>query len=274
MQQKIIKILAFICLGLFVYFVFKINPGVIGKVILRMTWPHFLILFFMRLVFWLIRTFNWKTIFSRYNKNISLWKLFWARLAGHTVGYLTPSSRLGGEAFKVFMVESSSRKTIIASAVVDKAIELLATILLMVIGVLIALVTIPMSGKLRIMFTFLAGLVIFAGIFILMKLKKGIFIWFIDWLKKIKIQFKFMERNRDKIQDTDTLITDFYVHQHKTFLGLFILYLLMIIWWSAEIYLNLLFIGAHQVNFPKSFMLVVLGAFAYLIPGLPAALGG
>jgi uncharacterized protein (TIRG00374 family) len=273
MRQKIVRILAFIGLGLFIYILLKLDPRYIWQIIQKMSWQNFLILFSLRLVFWLIRALNWQIILSRYESRIPLWHLLRARLAGHAVGSLTPSSKIGGEAFKVLMVESAPPKKVLASAVVDKTIELLATILLVVIGVAIALIKIPMSGGQRLVFISLAAVVVLSGAFILKKQKKGLFIWLIDLLKKVKLKFKFLEKNRQKIRETDAYISDFYAHHHKIFPGVFILYVMMILWWTGEIYVNFLFIGTGHITFLDSFLLITLGSFAYLLPGLPASLG-
>lgn len=273
MRPKIIRIVAVLGIGLFIFLLIKLDPRYIWQIIRKMSWGNFLILILLRLVFWIIRALNWKLVFNHYETNTSIWQFFWARLSGHTVSFLTPSSKIGGEAFKIFMLKSGPRKDILASAVVDKTIELLSTILLVVTGVVITLIKIPMNRTQRLVFISLSAVLVLLMIFILKKQKKGFFIWLIDVLKKVKVKFRFLERNRKKIEETDAQISDFYRRHHKTFFLVFVLYLIMILWWTFEIHVNLIFIGAVHISFLESFLIITLGSFSYLVPGLPASLG-
>ena len=273
MRQKIIKAVALLSLGFFIYIIIRIDPAQIIQILQRMSWRQFLILFLLRLLFWLIRAINWQAVLHCYDAPHSLWQLLQARVVGHTVGYLTPSSKIGGEAVRVIYLNTGDRKKILASIVVDKTIEWCATITLITLGVLLAISRVTLSAKHQWAFLLLAlGSLLFI-VFFIKKQRSGFFIWMIDGLKKIKISFKFLEKKRDTIAETDRHISAFYRLHQRTFIALFISYIGQVLVWTLEIYFTFQFIGATGISVIDRFLVVVLGSFAFVLPGIPGSIG-
>lgn len=122
-------------------------------------------------------------------------------------------------------------------------------------------------------FISLAVFVSLLAAYIFNKQRKSFFIWLVDALKKIKIKFKFLEKNRDKIKETDAYISDFYSNHKNTFFFVFVLYVLLVLFWTFEIYLTFLFVGAEQITYLDCFLIVTLGTFSFIMPAIPAAIG-
>jgi uncharacterized protein (TIRG00374 family) len=273
MKKKIIRVSALIGIVIFVYIVYKIGPLQIWENIKKITWQNFLILVFLRLFYWMLRTINWKIIFEQYEENASLFHMYIARMCSHAVSQLTPSAQVGGEAARIFLVRCSSKKISLASVIVDKTIEYLTVIFFTIIGVTIALTRIPIPGKLKTLFIgFVVGATFFL-LFILSKQRKGLFKWMVNILGKMKIRFKFIERNIEKVQETDKHISNFYQKHPRVFLKVFLLYSLLILLWTAEVHLTLIFIGATDITFLDSFLITTLGNLAFIFPLVPASLG-
>jgi uncharacterized protein (TIRG00374 family) len=273
MKKKIIRISVLLGLLIFVYIVYRIGPLQIWDNIKKITWQNFLILMALRLLYWLLRTINWKVILDRYEDCSSLLHMFAARMSSHAVSQLTPSAQVGGEAARIFMLNCSSRKISIASVVVDKTVEFISVIVFTIIGVAIAITRFAMPVKMRIIFI---GFVVLASALLLLvflKQKKGLFSWIVGLLEKMKIKPKFLERNRDKIAETDAYISDFYRNHRRAFLLVFLLYSLLILLWTAEIHLTLVFVGAENITFLDSFLITALGNIAFIFPLIPAQLG-
>ncbi len=273
MKRNIIRISALLGILIFVFIVYQIGIQRIWENVKKITWQNFLILMVLRLFYWTLRTINWKVIFEQYEAGSSLIHLFSARMCSHAVSQLTPSAQVGGEAARIYFVNCSSKRISLASVVVDKTIEFFTTIVFTIIGVAIAITRIPMSGKIK---TLLVGTVAAASLlllFFLSKQKKGLFGWFIELMAKMKIKFKFLEKNREKIKETDELISDFYRHHRQAFLGVSLLYSLLIMLWIAEIHLTLVFIGAANISLLDSFLITMLGELAFLFPLIPGSLG-
>lgn len=273
MNRNIIRISALVGILIFVFIVHQIGILRIWENIKKITWQNFLILMVLRLLYWILRTINWKVIFEQYDASNSLFHMFYARMCSHAVNQLTPSAQVGGEAARIYIVNCSSKRISLASVIVDKTIEFLTVIIFTIIGVAIAITRIPMAGKIKTLFIGFTAAALLLLLFVLSKQKKGLFEWFIELMAKMKIKFKFLEKNREQIRETDLHISDFYRNHRKAFLGVFLLYSLLIMLWTAEIHLTLIFIGATNISFLDSFLITVLGNLAFLFPLIPGSLG-
>ena len=274
MQHKIIKISAIFCLGMFVYFIVRANPSELLRIIGRLSLFGIMLLIALRFLFWIIRTLSWRLVLTCCcSEHISFSTLFGAELAGHALGYFTPSAKLGGDAMRAMMLGPVPKNQALASVVIDKTIELIATILMMSLGLFITLVRIRMANTQRIVFLSLTAL---AAIFIFIffhKQKKGLFIWIIDTLKKLRITSKYFELKRERLIETDKIIADFYSRHRRPFLNSFILYIAMIMLWVLEMHLSFLFLGLHEITPLKSFLITTLGIVANIMPVIPAGIG-
>lgn len=273
MQKKILRISLVIGLLLFLLIFYKTGPGQIWEYIKKLTWQKFLILFSLRSMYYILRTFSWKIIFEKYESKVSFSHLFMARIAGDAISYITPSAQIGGEPIRAMMMRSSSKRKTFASVIVDKTIEIFTMIFFIIIGVAIAVSQIPMPRHYKLLFiAFVLGAVLF-GFFVFFRQKQGFLIWIINTLDKIKIKFKFIEKNKIKIKEIDDHISDFYKKHRKIFFLAFLLYSFIFLFWTTEIYLALLFIDTAGLTFLKSFLIVTLGSLVVILPTIPASLG-
>jgi uncharacterized protein (TIRG00374 family) len=273
MKQKIVRFSVVIGILIFAYFVYKIGPADIWGNIKKITVMNFVILMLLRLLYWILRTINWKVILEQYEKNPSLWELFVARMCSHTVSQLLPSAQVGGEAARIYMVHTANKKICIASVIVDKTIEFLSVLLFTFVAFGFIFLKVKMPQNLRIIFIiFEVGFALLVFL-MLVKQKKGLLTWVVNCLAKIKIRPKFLENNRDKIKETDVYISDFYLHHRKAFLQVFLLYSLLIMLWVTEVHLTLVYLGGQDISFVDSFLVTVLGNIAFMFPFIPGMLG-
>lgn len=274
MQRKIIKITAFLCLGLFIYFVIRADPRELLRILGRLSPLALLLLLLLRVLFWAIRTLSWRVVLERCHDGCpSFFALFCAELAGHAVGHFTPSAKLGGDAIRAMMLGAVPRNKALASVVLDKSIELMATVLMMGIGLFIALLRIRMSPMQRIIFLSLTAFTAILLLIFFRQQKKGLFIWILDTLKKWRIRSKYLEGKRATLIETDMIIADFYSRQRRSFLHVFMLYIAMILLWALEMHLTFLFIGLRGITPLKSFLVTTLGILANIVPVIPAGIG-
>ena len=273
MKQKIVRLAALLGIIIFGFIIYKIGPGEIWRNVTKISLINFLILVGLRILYWLLRTLNWKVILEAYEGKVSLLNLFIARMCGHAVSQLTPTAQVGSEATRIVMADCSSRKVCIASVVVDKTTEFLAIIFFTIIGVAAIFFRISLPGKLKTIFV--GGVVIaaFLLLFIISKQKKGLLEWVINIIGKLRIRFKFLEKNREKIRETDEHISEFYRIHRRAFLKAFLLYSLLIMLWVVEIHVGLIFIGVTDISFVDSFLITVLGNLAFIFPFIPGSLG-
>jgi uncharacterized protein (TIRG00374 family) len=216
---------------------------------------------------------NWSFIHKKYEKKAPFVSLLTARISGDAISYLTPSAYLGGEPVRALMATQASRGKCFASVIVDKTIEVLTIILMIIAGVIIAVsrIQLPTHYKL-ILLGFVSGAFFFI-IFIFVKQRQGFLNWIFNTLKKIKIKPKFIEKNREKIAEIDTDISKFYKSHKKTFLLVFFLYALEFLFLTGEIFVTLLFINAEGATFLTGFLIATLGSVVIIMPTVPASLG-
>lgn len=272
MKKRIIRISSIIGIVLFALIIYKIGPHQIWENIKKITWQNFVVLLFIRLLYWMLRTYNWKVILEGYESQGSFFHLFAVRMSSHAVSHLTPSATVGGEAARIMMLNSSSKKISLASVIVDKTMELLSMILFAIFGVTVAITRLSMPTKYQVMLISFVCIISLFLLFITYKQKHGFIGWLVNLLGKIRIKFKFLETRKQKIEETDKYISEFYQHQRGRFLRVFLLYSLLILLWTAEIHMTLLFIGA-DVGFLDSFVIVTLGSISFAFPIVPASLG-
>ncbi len=274
MQRKIIKITAFLCLGLFIYFVVRADPRELLRILGRLSPMALLLLLLLRVLFWAIRTLSWRIVLGHCHAGRpSFFALFCAQLAGHAVGHFTPSAKLGGDAIRAMMLDNVPRNKALASVVLDKSIELMATVLMMGIGLFIALLRIRMAPVQRLIFLSLTAATAFLIFIFFRQQKKGLFIWILDTLKKWRIRFRFLEDKRGRLIETDGIIADFYARQRRSFLYVFLLYIAMILLWAVEMHLTFIFIGLRGITPLKSFLVTTLGIVSNIVPVIPAGIG-
>lgn len=273
MRQKIVRISALIGILIFAFLIYKIGPAEIWRNISRISLTNFLILIGLRILYWFLRTINWKVILDAFEGKTSLLNLFIARMSGHAVSQLTPTAQVGSEATRTFMAKCSSRKVCVASVIVDKTTEFFSVVSFTIIGVVAIFFRIALPPKLKTIFiggVVLASLLLF---FFFYKQKKGLLGWLLNIVQKLRIRSKLVEKHKDKIEETDEHISSFYRNHRGAFLKAFLLYSLLIMLWVTEIHLGLLFIGVTDVSFVDSFLVTVLGNLAFVFPIVPGSLG-
>lgn len=273
MKKKILIFFSILGVALFINIVRKIGVGLIWESLKNIAIENFLILLFLRFVFWYIRTINWQMILNHCCDPIPFWQVFKARLTGFAVNYLTPSANIGGEAVRVMLIKSDSKKSALASVILDKTLELVSTVFFVIVAVAIALYKLPMPVYQKYIYVGFILFSIFMLAIVLWKQQKGLLKWVISKLEKIKISFKFIKRNMDKIRDIDENISGFYKNNKRTYFMILMLYGIQIMVWATEIFFTLNFIGLKSITFLQSYLIVSLGAIAFLMPVLPGGIG-
>lgn len=274
MQRKIIRFTALLCMGLFVYFIVRADPKDLLQILGRLSLPALLFLLLLRLLFWGIRTWSWQIVLECCQAGrVPFFTIFCAELAGHAVGHFTPSAKLGGDAIRAVMLDDVPKNKALASVVVDKSIELMATVLMMGIGLFIALLRIRMAPAQRAVFLALTAAAAALIYVFFRRQKKGLFVWIMEVLRRLRIRSKYLEAKRERLLETDAVIADFYSRHRRAFLKVFLLYTAMVLLWAGELYLSFRFVGLRSITMMKSFLATTLGTVANMTPMIPAGLG-
>ncbi len=273
MKKKILIILSILGVAFLFNNIRKIGIDTILDIFNNISIGKFIILLLLRAVFWNIRTLNWQIIMRQCSIKLSFWEAFRARIAGFSINYLTPSANIGGEAARVMLVNNKSKNNALPSVILDKTIELIATIFIVIIAVILAIYKIPMPMVQKYIYVGFVTFSVIAILFVVRKQNQGLLKWIISILEKMKISFKFIRNNMDKIHEIDDNISGFYKNNKKSFLIVLVLYIFQMLVWTTEIYFTINFLGLEQVTFLNSFLIISLGSIAFVMPVLPGGIG-
>ena len=266
------RLVGYAGVGLFIYLILKTGPKEILRTIGRLSLLEVGALLGLRLLYWLIRTFNWRALLVSAGERVPFAEVLGARIAGYAVSYLTPAGSLGGETVRIFCLDSVERNKVLATVIVDKTIEFLAGLSTIALAVVFLITEFALPRRQKIWLFAAIALLVLALIFIILKQKQGLFTWALDTLKKIKIRIPFFENRRDKILETDAHISDFYARNSRLFLAIFASYFAQSWLWATEIYLTFVFLGSGHPTFLKCFLIVTLGSFYSFLP-VPGSVG-
>jgi uncharacterized protein (TIRG00374 family) len=270
MLKNILKFIAISGVILFVFYFVKAGPHNIWLKIKELSVLNFFILMLLRLAYWSIRSLNWFVILIKLGASPGFSKVLIARLGGHSVGYLTPTAKVGGEVVRVFLLETVDKKKLAASVVIDKMIEFLSAILVVSSGVITSILILPVSQKIKAFFLILTIILFLLLSFFFMKQIDGFFLWF---TKNLRIGRKYFRKKENDIIETDKNISEFYKNETGAFIFLVISNILNYILWIFEIYITMKFLGSLNITLLKSYLIATLGSFAFLFPLFPGSLG-
>ena len=267
-----VRLLGYAGLGLFVFLIVKTGPKEILKALSRLSLWEVAALMGLRLLYWLIRTINWRALLVSSGERVSFGHIFGARVAGYAVSYLTPAGSLGGETVRIFALHRVGRNKALATVIVDKTIEFLAGLSTIALSVVLLITEFALPSRQKIWLFAAIALLLLLLIFLILKQKQGLFTWALDTLKKIKISIPFFENRRDKILETDAHISECYSKNPRLFLALFASYFAQSWLWAFEIYMTFRFLGGEKPTFFKCFLIVTLGSFYSFLP-VPGSVG-
>jgi len=216
---------------------------------------------------------RWVIILKSFKYNIPWGNLFLYKLAGYSVGYLSPQPHIGGEPIRALLLKRHGIgfKEGISTVVIDKSMQMTTDLLFSIIGFILIALHFSVSKGIEI----LAIIVILTFMFLLsyyfysMIKKKPFFsaVLRIRFLKRIKTIKKIIKH----VEDVENTIHTFYKdHMHYFIYVIFInltLYVLMFLEYSTALRL---------FGFEPSIyiVLIIMGgvALSYMMP-MPMAIG-
>jgi len=213
---------------------------------------------------------GWRVTIYDCPPTLGIMQLFFARIAGEAVDYITPSAQLGGQFVMALMVRHKLRMPFgLASVAIAALAEVVGQILFISLALLLSLRMIPAGTHLfwPIVGGFTIAILLAVGFFFVQRKRPFSHLW------QAASRFDLAGVQRDEIkaaaEDADTLLLDFYSKHRRRFFFAMLCYLFA---WSLgpiEIYLllNLL----HQQDSLQIALLVegvglLLERATFLIP--------
>ena len=239
-------------------------------------WPFvgFVLISMANFVLYSIR---WTMILHRQVKEqkhrLSLWRMYWHRMTGYAVGYLTPLNQAGGEPVRVALLcaDGVPSQSAVASATLDIAFELCAYVVFIACGVIFALV--EHQGGTGTLVTMAVGLSVafsaFLAFFIALARGKAMARPLFHTLGLEKIAR--LKGAEHWLEATEDLMRGFFSEGKSRIVGISVLSMAMVAFRVVETFYIAWGFGV-SLNFAQAFLVSSLPGLALLLP-VPGGLG-
>lgn len=277
---KTLLVLAGIALGVALLVVMIRDQGGVAQVIREIArfgfWP-FVGFVAISLLNFCLFSWRWTMILRRQlpkgSARPSFWRMYWHRMTGYAVGYMTPLNQAGGEPARValLMADGVPSRSAVASATLDVAFELCSFVVFVALGVLFALF--EHQGGVGTLVAMGGGL--FVAFFVLV----AFFTALARGVPMAKPLFRALRLDRVKrlqgvehwLEDTEELMRQFFAGGMATVSGIAVLSMTMVAFRVIETFYIAWGFGV-SLNFAQAFLISSLPGLALLLP-VPGGLG-
>ncbi len=220
---------------------------------------------------------RWQIILHRQVREkrhkLSLWRMYWHRMTGYAVGYLTPLNQAGGEPVRVALLiaDDVPSESAVASATLDIAFELCSYVVFIALGVMFALI--EHQGGTGTLVTMGVGLaaafVVLFSFFVALARGKAMARPLFHKLRLDKI--KRLRGAELWLESTEELMRGFFSKGKGGVIGISALSLAMVAFRVVETFYIAWGFGV-SLNFAQAFLISSLPGLALLLP-VPGGLG-
>lgn len=247
--------LVFFAFGLWLLFktIEKTDPQKIFELIYGLKWSLVIILLYP-LLWYFFQALAWYRILVIKKNKVRFQDIFLTKLTGEVVNNVMPINFLGGDPYRIYLLKNKlavSSTTI--SVIIDRTIQMISVLALLVLGLMFATIFLPVSGGWRYglyAFTFLLIALSFLLVFLQ---KKGLLTLMTQVLKKLGIQRQNLLKLTETITNIDHQVGSFYSNNKMGFFEIFFYNLFARFIGIVEIY-----IIAKCLGLPLSFINTLL----------------
>lgn len=235
---------------------------------------HFGVFLFLSLLNFMLYNLRWYLILKKIcKKRLSFWQLFFHRMSGFAIGYITPSAQTGGEPLRIMLLEDDGvpNKIAASSVIIDKGLEFAALFVFIALGILVALFdgAMPIEMKNLSFFLLLLIMVVISWFYYSSVKNMGVFSSVLRFFKLNR--FKKVKVFEDKIIEIEDEMAYFYKNYLGTFFVLAGISLVITSFLLLEHFLVARFLGVN-LTFSQTFLVSTIPYIAYAIP-IPGGLG-
>lgn len=167
---------------------------------------------------YMLYTMAWNVFLKNFEGKISFLDLLKIKIAGEAVNSLTPVNFIIGDPARAHLLRHKFHPTeSVASVVVDRTLNAIATLAIIIIGTTLAIVKLPLPKNIK--YGLPAVLVVaslFIG-FILVHQHRGLFSFLADLAKRFKFKKAFSPNTLERLAETDGHIANFYQTSKRAF---------------------------------------------------------
>ncbi len=250
----------------------RAGPAEIARSLAGMGWLALLVPL-PQLLAYLLDTLGWRAAFAGHPGTPSLWRLYWARMAGEAINLLTPSAYVGGEPLKAYIVARGGAvpgAVAAASVVVAKTLMTVAEVLFLGVGALCALGRVPPGTGLYLG----AGATLAAGAggaaLLVFAQRRGLFSGILALLRRLGLRLRALESRAGALERLDAELDRFYSTEPRAFAASVAWHFAGWVLGAGEVYLAARLLGAPAGVLDaiaiEAFVQVAKGA-TFFVPG-------
>lgn len=225
----------------------------------------------------ILYSLRWRMILHRQvterKHKLSLWRMYWHRMTGYAVGYLTPLNQAGGEPVRVALLcaDGVPSQSAVASATLDIAFELCSYVVFIALGVIFALIEHQGGGQTLVMMA--------VGLAIAFSVLLAFFVALARGKAMARPLFHRLRLNRVKrlrgvehwLEETEDLMRGFFRNGGGTVFFISALSMTMVAFRVVETFYIAWGFGV-SLNFAQAFLISSLPGLALILP-VPGGLG-
>lgn len=274
--------LAFLAVGMtfLIGLVWHIGPSHIWETTERVGIGPFCIILLPLLVVYLLDTYGWCLTLGHWVSRIGFFRLFMVRMAGEAINVTTPTTMLGGEPMKAYLLKRDGVPMVegLASVVAAKTIMVMAQMLFMLLGLGLMAWTVG-EGEYDVLGAFVSVGLLGFGVFLFLIVQRyGIGSMLLTVAETCRIRRQWVEDRRSQFLELDRTLRRLYHQRRRTVV--FALSVFFIAWLTEclEVYAILYFLGA-EVGWLSSLSIAALavlikGGVSFIPGGMGAQEGG
>ncbi len=274
--------LAFLAVGMtfLIGLVWHIGPSHIWETTERVGVGPFCIILLPLLVVYLLDTYGWCLTLGHWVSRIGFFRLFMVRMAGEAINVTTPTTMLGGEPMKAYLLKRNGVPMVegLASVVAAKTIMVMAQMLFMLLGLGLMAWTVG-EGEYDVLGAFVSVGLLGFGVFLFLIVQRyGIGSMLLTVAETCRIRRQWVEDRRSQFLELDRTLRRLYHQRRRTVV--FALSVFFIAWLTEclEVYAILYFLGA-EVGWLSSLSIAALavlikGGVSFIPGGMGAQEGG
>ena len=276
--QKRLSVLFFIFgLALLYLLIRKVGAHDILKTIKDLG-PNLIYIMLFPITWTVVQTQAWWRLLAIDGTKVSWWHVFLAKVSGEALNTVTPISFVGGDPYRIYLLQKKISKTSsAASVVIDRTMYMLAVALVLFVTLITAWIYVPLPGAWQILFPIFTSL-FFVAFFLVVKFqKKGMFTFLSNFSQKIGFQEHRLKQLHDKIENLDREIGGFYQKDKLHFFEIMTLHFLGRFLGAVEIYLIVRLMN-YSIPFEYSLFLasltILINMVFVFIPGSMGVMEG
>lgn len=129
------------------YLIAEVGPHAIGSAFASLSWRLLLVVVFPTGLAVVVDTLGWHFTFAQPPRSFA--RLLGIRLAGEAVNMATPTASLGGDVVKAYLLRPEvPLRDGVASVIADKTTNVVALVLLLLVGLVVGALALPLPGPL------------------------------------------------------------------------------------------------------------------------------